>query len=94
MSGSGFAGLLQTAAGPIVKKALSALGVGVVSYAALITAMEGVKNSLTSIYGAITGDIAGLLGLAGFGEAIGIILGAMMARVTYLQLSRLQILAK
>lgn len=91
---SGFVGLLQTAAGPIVKKALSALGIGVVSYAALITAMEGVKNSLTSIYGSITADIAGLLGLAGFGDAIGIILGAMMARVTYLQLSRLQILAK
>lgn len=91
---AGFAGLLQSAAGPIVKKALSALGIGVVSYAALITAMEGVKNSLTSIYGSITGDIAGLLGLAGFGDAIGIILGAMMARVTYLQLSRLQILAK
>lgn len=91
---SGFAGLLQSAAGPIVKKALSALGIGVVSYAALFAAMEGVKNSLTSIYGSITADIAGLLGLAGFGDAIGIILGAMMARVTYLQLSRLQILAK
>lgn len=91
---TGFAGLLQNAAGPIVKKALSALGIGVVSYAALITAMESVKSSLISIYGSISGDIAGLLGLAGFGEAIGIILGAMMARVTYMQISRLQVLAK
>lgn len=91
---SGFAGLLQSAAAPIAKKVLSALGFGVVSYAALTAALDGVKGALIAAYGGMTADIAGLLDLAGFGQAVGIILGAMVARITYLQLSRLQILAK
>lgn len=86
---SGFAGLLQAAAGPIAKKVLSALGIGVVTYTALQTSFNLAKSAVVSSYGAITGEIAGILGLAGFGTAIGIVLGAMAARVTYMQLTKL-----
>lgn len=91
---SGFAGLLQGIAGPVVKKALSALGIGVVSYAAINAALSAVTAAVQSSYGSMTGDVAGILGLAGIGQAIGILLGAMAARISYAQLSKLQILAK
>lgn len=91
---SGFAGLLQSIAGPVVKKALGALGIGVVSYAAINAALSAVQSAVVSSYGAMTGDVAGILGLAGVGQAIGILLGAMVARISYAQLSKLQILAK
>ncbi len=91
---SGFAGLLQGIAGPVVKKALSALGIGVVSYAAINAALSAVTSAVQSSYGSMTGDVAGILGLAGIGQAIGILLGAMAARISYAQLSKLQILAK
>lgn len=91
---SGFAGLLQGIAGPVVKKALSALGIGVVSYAAITAALSAVQSAVIASYGAMTADVAGILGLAGVGQAIGILLGAMVARISYAQLSKLQILAK
>lgn len=91
---SGFAGLLQSAAAPIAKKVLTALGMGVVSYAAISAAMSGVQSAVIGAYGAITGDIAALLSMAGFGQAIGIILGAMVARISYAQLNKLQVLTK
>lgn len=91
---SGFAGLFQGIAGPVVKKALSALGIGVVSYAAINAALSAVTSAVQNSYGSMTGDVAGILGLAGIGQAIGILLGAMAARISYAQLSKLQILAK
>lgn len=91
---SGFAGLLQSAAGPIAKRVLAALGMGVVSYSAINAALSGVQSAVTSAYGSISGEIAGILSLAGFGQAMGIVLGAMVARISYAQLSKLQILAK
>lgn len=91
---TGFAGVLQSVAGPIAKRVLSSLGIGLVSYAAINAALEGVKGAVISSYGAISGDIAAILGLAGFGQAIGIVLGAMVARLSYVQLSKLQVLAK
>jgi len=81
--------MLSAAAGPIAKRVLAALGFGVVSYAALQTAFDVAKGAVVSAYGSITGDIAGILSLAGFGTGMGIVLGAMAARITYLQLSKL-----
>lgn len=86
---SGFAGLLQAAAGPIAKRVLSALGIGVVSYAAIQTAFTAAQSSLLSAYGSISGEIAAILNLAGFGTAVGIVLGAIAARISYMQLSKL-----
>lgn len=88
------ASLLTSLAGPLAKKALTALGMGVVSYAAINAALSAVTSAVTASYGAITGDLASILNLAGFGQALGIILGAMAARLTYAQLNKLQVLAK
>lgn len=87
-------GVLTSLAGPLAKKVLTALGMGVVSYAAITAALAAVTSAITSAYGSITGDIAAIISLAGFGQAIGIILGAMAARLTYAQLNQLQVLAK
>ena len=87
-------GVLTALAAPLAKKVLTALGMGVVSYAAITAALAGVTSAITSAYGAITGDIAAILSLAGFGQAMGIILGAMAARITYAQLNQLQVLTK
>lgn len=91
---STFSGVLTALAAPLAKKVLAALGMGIVSYAAITAALAGVTSAITSAYGAITGDIAAILSLAGFGQAMGIILGAMAARITYAQLNQLQVLTK
>jgi hypothetical protein len=91
---STFSGVLTALAAPLAKKVLAALGMGIVSYAAISAALAAVTSAITSAYGAITGDIAAILSLAGFGQAMGIILGAMAARITYAQLNQLQVLTK
>jgi hypothetical protein len=89
-----FSGVLTALAAPLAKKVLAALGMGVVSYAAITAALAAVTSAVTSAYGAITGDLAAILSLAGFGQALGIILGAMASRLTFAQLNKLQVLAK
>lgn len=91
---SGFSGLLQSAAGPIAKRVLASLGMGVVSYAAINGALSAVQTAVVGSYGAITGEVAAVLSLAGFGQAIGIVLGAMVARLSYSQLNKLQLIAR
>lgn len=94
MAITGFLGALQAAAAPIVKKVLVSLGFGVVSYAALNAAMSAVQAEVTGAWGGVGGEIGGILGLAGFGDAVGIILGAFVAKLSYMQLSKIQLLAK
>jgi len=86
--------LLVSIAGPFIKRALTALGIGVISYAAVQTALSAAVSQVQGAYGSIAGDIAGPLGLAGFGEAIGIILGALSARLAATQLTKLGLLKK
>jgi cobalamin synthase len=74
---------LVALAAPAVKRVLASLGIGIVSYAALSAVVTQAINSARSAFGGITGDLAGLLGLAGMGEAAAILAAALMARVTY-----------
>lgn len=87
-------GVLTSLAGPLAKKALTSLGVGVISYAALSSAVSAVSSAVSSAYGGMTGDVAAIISLAGFGQALGIILGGFTARVTFIQLNRLGVLSK
>lgn len=75
--------------GALVKRALVAIGIGTVTYAGLDTAFAAARDLVVSNYGAMTGDVADLVSLAGVGQAIGIILGAMAARVGMTALSTL-----
>lgn len=88
------AAVLTKVSGPVVKKALSSLGMGVVSYAAINAALQAVISSATGAYNSMAGDAANLLNMAGFGTAFGIILGAMISKLTYAQLNKIQVLTK
>lgn len=86
---STFSQLMVSLAGPVVKKALTAIGVGVVSYAAVQTVFSAAQSALLTSYGQISADIVGPLNMAGFGQAVGIVLGAMSARVSLMVVKRL-----
>lgn len=83
------AAFLATAVGPLVKRALVAIGIGTVTYAGLDVAFGAARDLVVSNYGQMSGDVANLVSLAGVGQAIGIILGAMAARVALTALSTL-----
>lgn len=80
---------LSTAIGALAKKALVALGLGTLTYVGLDVAFNAAKAQVISSFGATSADSLALINLAGVGQAIGIILGALSARVGLAALSRI-----
>lgn len=74
--------------GPLVKKVLVALGVGVISYAGLAMIGAQVQNAVLSSWGGLGGSALQIVSLAGLPEAIGITLGALNARIALIAVQR------
>lgn len=68
---------LEAFAAPIVRKVLAGLGLGVLVFTILSTTLVALIAMAQTYYGGITGFAAGIIGLAGFGEAFGIVFGAL-----------------
>lgn len=79
--------------GPLVRKVLVALGVGFVTYQGLDLALDAAKSQVISAWGSMGGDVANLVSLAGFGQAFGIILGAIAARAALVLVTRMSKIA-
>lgn len=72
----------------LAAKVMTALGVGVVSYAALSGLSTAIISSVNASYGGI-GDVPlAFLNLSGFGTAISIILSAITVRVSLTALKK------
>lgn len=84
---------LLSLAGPVIKRFLSALGIGIVSYAALSTALNQALGAAKAAMGGLSGDALGLVQLAGVPDAMSIIAGALIARVSLMVLKRFELLA-
>lgn len=80
---------LSTSIGALVKKALVAIGFGTITYAGLQAAFDAAQAQVISHYGQMAGASMALADLAGVGQTIGILLGAMAARVGMIALSKL-----
>lgn len=66
---------------PVVKRVLIAMGIGFATYEGLTVLAETLKTEIVSAWGQVGGVTLQFLSLAGFPTAVGIILGAMAARV-------------
>ncbi len=80
---------LASAVGPLAKKVLVALGIGWLSYTGVQVALDAARSQVVSSWGQIPADIANIVGLFGFSQAAGIILGAISARAGLLVVQRL-----
>ncbi|OZA55091.1 MAG: hypothetical protein B7X79_16120 [Acidovorax sp. 17-64-282] len=67
----------------LVGRVLAALGLGVVTVTGFNIAWDSLKSLILTNFGGMSADIMGLANLAGVGEGLGIILGAITARVTF-----------
>lgn len=80
---------LSATIGTLAKKVLVALGFGTVTYVGLQGAFDAVQSQVVSNYGSMSGASMMLLDLAGGGQVVGIILGAISARIGLISLSHL-----
>lgn len=78
---STLAGFLFSAIGPLVIKALIALGIGVVTFTGVTEGMDSLIQSAIDNWSGVSATVVQLAGLAGIPQALGIITGAMSSRV-------------
>lgn len=80
---------LESVSVPIAKRILSGLGVGVVTYIGLDVALQLVKDMVITNWGMMPAGALTLMTLSGVSQGVGIILGAIAARYSMMQLSAL-----
>lgn len=71
---------LTTVLGPLVKRVLTSVGIGTVSYIGINLMLDQVKGYVVSSFGGAGADTLSLLGLARVDVAINIVLSAVTAR--------------
>ncbi len=86
------AAFLMLMVGPLAKKVLTALGIGLVSYAAVSTGLAAAIGAAKAAWAGFAGDALSIVQLAGVGEAISIICGALTARVGLMVLKKFEVL--
>lgn len=88
-----FGAFLLALAGPLARRVLLSLGLGVVSYAGLALVASQVKDAIIAKYSTLSGSVLDLLNLIGFGEAVGIIIGAIVARAAFAAISKIGVMS-
>ncbi|MDH4419200.1 MAG: DUF2523 domain-containing protein [Acidovorax sp.] len=83
-----FAQLLLAMVQPIIARIMVTLGLSIASFVGMDLLMNQVISHAQNAWGGLPSGILQLAGLAGIGQALGIIMGAVLTRVLIWQLSR------
>ena len=83
-----FAAFLLGMVQPLIARILVVLGLSVVSFTGMGMVMDQVIDYAQSAWQGLPAGILGLAGLAGVGQALGIIMSAILTRVLIWQLSK------
>ena len=85
------AAFLMGITGSLVARAFVALGISIVSYAALTTVVGNIIGIMQTNYNALPSTTLQLANLGGLGEFMGIITAAFIARVSLIALKRFRV---
>ena len=89
---AGLGTLLVGLAGPVAKKVLTSLGFGIVSFAAMSSALNAALAAARNTLTGFTGEAAAMVQLSGVFVGFSIIAGALVARLSLSSLKKLDIL--
>ena len=73
--------LLMGLAGPLVIRALIALGIGTVTFTGVTVALQGLIDIATTNWASMPSAVLALASLAGIPQCLGIVCGAFVAKV-------------
>lgn len=88
-----FGAFLVALAGPVARRVMIALGLGVISFAGLALVGDQVRDAVVANYGGLSGSVLDLLNLLGAGQALGIVLGGIIARAAFAAVSRIGVMS-
>lgn len=83
---------LVALAGPIARRVLASLGLGVVTYVGMDTAISGLLAQARAGWGSMGGEVASYVAMTGANVALSLIAGALMGRVGLMVLKRMTLL--
>jgi len=89
---STWAALFTSLAGPLVKKALTALGMGVVTFVAFNSVKALVDSYVSSGLSGLPSSVYQIVALMGLVDAVGVWLGALTAAATFAAVGRISVL--
>jgi len=89
MAFGGWGAFLAGVAGPVAKKVLTSLGIGVVTMTGVTAALQSGLNAAKAAMGGMTGVVADLVAIAGFFSAVGIIAGGLTAAASLMVMKKL-----
>lgn len=84
---------LISVAWPVVKKVLSALGVGILSFTGLSSIFDQMRDNITASWGAVGGAVLQIASLGGIPDALGIVLSALAVHLVFMTMGKLGIIA-
>ncbi len=84
----------ESSIGAIVKRALTAVGIGTISYAIITTAFTSALFYAQSSFDNVAVDALQIANLAGIGEAAGILTAAMFFKIAFAAGTKLGVLPK
>lgn len=73
---------------PLAKRVATALGFGYVTFEGASTAIETAFNSMTSAFGGLLADVATLLAMAGFFDALSITSGGIVSGLAWVMMKK------
>jgi hypothetical protein len=73
---------LAAAVGPLARKVLAALGIGVISYAGMMTAVTQALQYARGSWNSMPQDLVFMLGKFGFVDYIALVVGGILAAVS------------
>lgn len=88
-----FGAFLVALAGPLARRVMLSLGLGVISFAGLSVVASQVVTAVQDKYATIGGPVLDLLNLIGTGTALGIVLGGIVARAAFAAFSRIGVMS-
>jgi hypothetical protein len=82
------AAFLMGLVGPLARQLLVSIGIGLVTFVGLDTAVSAAFSAAKGALGGLTGSVASVLAMAGFFTALSVIAGGIVARISLLTLKR------
>lgn len=83
---------LVALAGPLARRVLASLGLGVVTYVGMDAAISGILAQAKAGWGGMAGDVTSYVAMSGANVALSLIAGALVGRVGLMVLKRMTLL--
>lgn len=84
----GIAAWLAQVSWPIVSRVLAALGFGYVTYEGASAAVDSAVSAIQGAAGGVVGEVAAVLSLAGFFDALSITSGGIVSGLAWMAMKR------